>query len=103
MQTLQKNFNHFFKHYWVTIALIIVLATLVRQSFLVNNFPFSLIKKQAMIDQSIQRNQLLKQQNTITALKIQAYDAADMEVLESQARYRFSLVKQGERYYQVSE
>ncbi|SFV88436.1 hypothetical protein MNB_SUP05-SYMBIONT-7-748 [hydrothermal vent metagenome] len=99
MSTLQKIFNR----YWITIALIIVLATLIRQSFLVNDFPFSLIKKQAIIDQNIQHNASLKQKNTITTLKLQANDAVDMEVLESQARYRFGLVKKGERYYQVSE
>ncbi len=99
MNALQKIFNR----YWITIVLIIVLAILIRQNFLVNNFPFSLIKKQAIIDQSIRHNELLKQQNAITFLKLQANNAVDMEVLESQARYRFGLVKKGEHYYQISE
>lgn len=97
--------NHllnFFYRYWITVVLIAILATLIRQSLLINEFPFSLTKKQAIIDKSVQFNESLKQQNEVKALELQAI-TIDMEILESQARYRFGLVKKDERYYQVSE
>lgn len=93
----------FFYQYWITIILIVVLATLIRQNFLVNNFPNSLIQKQKQIDQNIKINNSLTQQNTIKKLELEAKTAADMEALESQARYRFGLIKEGETYYQINE
>ncbi|WXT99678.1 MAG: Cell division protein FtsB [Catillopecten margaritatus gill symbiont] len=94
---------NFFRHYWITATLIIILLTLIRQSFYINEFPFSLYEKQAIIDKHIEENTLLQQQNDIKSLELQAYLASDGEVLESQARYRLGLVKKGERYYQISE
>ncbi len=88
---------------WISIALITVLATIVRQSLFVNDFPFSLQKKQTTINKIIRQNQLLQQQNQVNELKLQDNLDADMEILESQARYKFGLVKKNERYYQVSE
>lgn len=98
-----NNLLNFFYRYWITIALVIVLITLIRQSLFINEFPFSLTKKQAIINKNIQQNELLKQQNQIKTLELQANLATDMEILESQARYRFGLVKKDERYYQLSE
>lgn len=98
-----NNLLNFFYRYWVTIVLITVLAMLIRQNLFINEFPYSLIKKQAIIDKNVQRNEWLKQQNQIKFLELQASLATDMEVLESQARYQFSLIKKGEHYYQISE
>lgn len=94
---------NFFYRYWLTAVLITILATLIRQSLFVNEFPFSLIKKQAIIDKSVQKNEWLRQQNKLKAFELQANLAADMEILESKARYQLGLVKKDERYYQVSE
>jgi cell division protein FtsB len=35
-------------------------------------------------------------------IKLKAVNATDKELLESQARYRFGLIKKGERYYQIN-
>ncbi|CAC9436192.1 hypothetical protein [uncultured Gammaproteobacteria bacterium] len=94
---------NFFYRYWITAVLIVVLITLIRQNFFINQFPFSLREKQEIIDKNKQSNQLLKQQNKIKIIELKAVNATDGEILESQARYRFGLVKEGERYYQISE
>jgi cell division protein FtsB len=85
------------------IILLLILAMLIRQNLFINDFPFSLTEKQATIDENTQHNELLKQQNKIKALELQSSRAIDGKILESQARYRFGLVKKGERYYQVNE
>jgi len=92
----------FFYQYWITIILIVVLATLIRQSFFINQFPGSLTDKQNMIDQHIQTNQSLDKENSIKKVELRAETAANMEILESQARYRFGLIKDGETYHQIT-
>jgi hypothetical protein len=38
------------------------------QNFFINHFPFSLIKKQSIVDQEVRNNQHLKQKNKIMPL-----------------------------------
>lgn len=82
--------------YWVTIALLFVLATLIWQNFIFNEFPKSLHKKQHNIEQKIALNQTLEAENKANKPTV------DMEILQSQARYRFNLIKPGEIYYTFS-
>ncbi|OIR25563.1 septum formation initiator family protein [Bathymodiolus thermophilus thioautotrophic gill symbiont] len=99
---IKKNFDFVYR-YWITLMLAAILLILIRQNFLINQFPSSLLEKQAIIDKNEKINQLLKQQNTIKILELQAKNAVDMEILESQARYRFGLIKPSERYYQITK
>ncbi len=92
----------FFYKYWITAVLLLVLLSLIRQNF-INQFPFGLMNKQQIIKQNISRNQTLKQQNKISSIELNTQTASDNEVLESQARYRFGLIKKGETYYQINE
>lgn len=48
-----------------------------------------------MIDQHTQINQSLDKENSIKKVELRAETAANMEILESQARYRFGLIKDG--------
>ncbi len=89
--------------YWITAVFIVILSSLVQQNFLINKFPFSLAEKQSVVDLNKRNNQLLIQQNKIKSIELKAFNAEDKEVLESQARYRFGLVKEGESYYQISD
>ena len=97
-----NNLFGFFYQYWITIILLVVLATLIRQNFFITQFPTSLASKQAVIDQHTQVNQALKKQNTIKKTDLKAETASNMEILESQARYRFGLIKDGETYHQIT-
>ncbi len=76
------------------------MVTLLRQNLIINEFPFSLSDKQQVINDKISLNQALDQKNNIkmTELKI----GTESEVLESQARYRFGLIKDGETYHQIT-
>jgi len=80
----------------------VVLATLIRQNFFINQFPTSLTNKQGIINQHIQINQALDKDNSIKKTELKAETASNMEILESQARYRFGLIKDGETYHQIT-
>ena len=105
-QTTIKKSNvvfGFFYQYWITIVLLVVLVTLIRQNFIINQFPGSLVTKQQIIDQNISLNQALNKQNKTKMIELKAETASNMEILESQARYRFGLIKDGDIYYQINE
>lgn len=93
----------FISQYWFTSILIFILTVLLYQNFFINQFPFLLMKKQNIIDKDQHNNQLLKQKNKIKNIELKAVNATDREVLESQVRYRFGLIKKGEHFYQISE
>ncbi|CAB5498413.1 hypothetical protein AZO1586I_518 [Bathymodiolus thermophilus thioautotrophic gill symbiont] len=80
-----------------------MLTVLLYQNFFINQFPFSLMEKQSIIDKEVRNNQHIKQKNKIKNIELKAVNATDREILESQARYRFGLIKKGERYYQVND
>jgi len=81
----------------------VLLITLIRQSFLANNFPFVLYDKQQIIKQNISINQTLDEENKQLSIDLEVESKANMEILESIARYKFGLLKEGERYYQISQ
>ncbi len=80
----------------------LIILTLIRQNFIINKFPFSLANKQAITNKIIAENKVLEKQNKIKSIELKAQNATDAEVLESQARYRFELIKNGEKYYQIN-
>ena len=92
---------HNIKLYGLLFLLLFILAVLVHQNFVVNRFPLSLTKKQQAIDAQRTRNQALAMQNQTKMAELQALTAADNELLESEARERFGLIKRGEVYYQI--
>ncbi|BBB23530.1 cell division protein FtsB [Isorropodon fossajaponicum endosymbiont JTNG4] len=98
-----NNLFGFFFNYQITIILLVLLITLVRQSFLTNNFPFVLYDKQQIINQNISINQTLDEKNKQLSVELKAESEANLEILESIARYKFGLLKKGERYYQISQ
>ncbi|SSC10128.1 FtsB family cell division protein [thiotrophic endosymbiont of Bathymodiolus puteoserpentis (Logatchev)] len=93
----------FISRYWLSFILVFILTVLLYQNFFINQFPFSLMEKQSIIDKEVRNNQHIKQKNKIKNIELKAVNATDREILESQARYRFGLIKKGERYYQVNE
>ena len=92
----------FFYKYWATIILVVILATLLRQNFVINKFPFSLSDRQQIIDNDSALNQPLNQKNNVKMTELKMGTESNMEILESQARYRFGFIKKGETYYQIT-
>ena len=92
----------FFYRYWISIILLVVLVTLIRQNFVINTFPFDIHDKQAVLAENTTINQQLKQDNLQLQLELDAKSDQKLEILESMARQKFGLIKAGEKYYQIS-
>lgn len=92
----------FFYQYWISIILLVMLITLVRQNFFINQFPFVLHDKQEQIQQHQQQNRLITQHNQQLEAELTSLGQTNMELIESSARYKFGLIKDGELFYRVS-
>ncbi|MCH9745597.1 MAG: septum formation initiator family protein [Proteobacteria bacterium] len=92
----------FFYRYWISIILLVILATLIRQNFIINTFPFDIHIKQAELEKNTAINERLTQENLELMLEINAKSDQKLEILESIARQKFGLIKEGEKYYQIS-
>ncbi len=91
-----------FQKYWLITVLLVVLITLIRQNFIINKFPFSLNNKRQIIKQNISLNADLSKKNEAKKTQLSIQTDANMEALESNARYRFGLIKKNETYYQIN-
>ncbi len=92
----------FFYRYWISIILLLVLTSLIRQNFLTNHFPFDVHKKQDILNQKLAENQQIRLENQLLQLELSAKSDKKLEILESMARQKFGLIKEGEKYYQIS-
>ncbi|MCH9646442.1 MAG: septum formation initiator family protein [Proteobacteria bacterium] len=94
-------FGFFYRH-WISIVLLVILATLIRQNFIINTFPVDIHDQQTVLAENIAINQKLKQDNLQLQLELDAKSDQKLEILESMARQKFGLIKAGEKYYQIS-
>jgi cell division protein FtsB len=99
-KTFRLLFN-FISKYWVSFILLFAIFTLINQNFVINKFPFSLYKKQKILEENIEQNKLLAWQNSQKINDTNFINDENMEILESRARYRFGLIKDNEVYYQI--
>jgi cell division protein FtsB len=97
-----NNLFGFFYRYWISVILLIVLAALIHQNFIVNTFPADVHEKQLVLEKNLATNQQLKQDNLNLQLELSAKSDQKLEILESMARQKFGLIKPGEKYYQIS-
>ena len=81
----------------------LILASLIKQNFLINQFPTSLSQRQQQIDHQVTQNKHLSEQNDIKKIELNSKISNSQEVLESQARYRFGFIKEGETFYQITQ
>ncbi len=97
----QKGFFSFISKYKVTFLLVVMLAVLMKQNFLVNDFPNVIKQKQKSIDDIVLSNKELKAENQELEKQIHGYTQEDMTLVESKARFKYGLIKEGEVYYQI--
>ena len=58
--------------------------------------------RQNMIDTIVAENARIEEENQVLKKQISDYRDGDLTLLESQARYKYGLVKDGETYYQIN-
>ena len=86
----------------ITLALVVVLIALVKQNIIENNFPGVVFERERSIDQIKGSNADLAAENTILEGKIKGYTEEDLNLIESKARFKYGLIKEGEFFFKVN-
>ena len=97
-----KGIVGFVIKYKISLILILILISLVKQNILVNDFPNVIFQKQKTIDDNELRNKQLKKENKQLQEQIDGYTEQDLSLIESQARFKYGLIKDGEVFYQIN-
>ena len=102
-----QNYTHkgivgFVIKYKISLILILILISLVKQNILVNDFPNVILQKQKVIKQNELINEQLQNENKQLQEEIDGYTEEDLSLIESQARFKYGLIKDGEVLYQIN-
>ena len=97
-----KGIVGFVIKYKISLILILILISLVKQNILVNDFPNVIFQKQKTIEDNELSNKQLQNENIQLQEQIDGYIEEDLSLIESQARFKYGLIKDGEVLYQIN-
>jgi len=97
-----KGIVGFVIKYKISLILILILISLVKQNMLVNDFPNVIFQKQKTIEDNELSNKQLQNENKQLQEQIDGYTEQDLSLIESQARFKYGLIKDGEVFYQIN-
>ena len=97
-----KGIVGFVIKYKISLILILILFSLVKQNILVNDFPNVIFQKQKTIENMELINKQLQNDNKQLQEQIDGYTEEDLSLIESQARFKYGLIKDGEVLYQIN-
>ena len=97
-----KGIVGFVIKYKISLILILILISLVKQNIFVNDFPNVIFQKQKTIEDLELSNQKLQNNNKKLQEQIDGYTEVDLSLIESQARFKYGLIKDGEVFYQIN-
>ena len=97
-----KGIVGFVIKYKISLILILILISLVKQNILVNDFPNVIFQKQKTIEDMELSNKQLLNENIQLQEQIDGHTEEDLSLIESQARFKYGLVKDGEVLYQIN-
>jgi len=97
-----KGIVGFVIKYKISLILILILISLVKQNILVNDFPNVIFQKQKTIEDMELNNKQLQNENKLLQKQIDSYTEQDLSLIESQARFKYGLIKDGEVFYQIN-
>ena len=97
-----KGIVGFVIKYKISLILILILISLVKQNMLVNDFPNVIFQKQKTIEDNELSNKQLQNDNKQLQEQIDGYTEQDLSLIESQARFKYGLIKDGEVLYQIN-
>jgi len=98
----QQGIIGFIIKYKFTLVFAIIFIVLFRQNIWINGFPMVIHDRQNTIDAIIAENKRIKEENQVLSQQINNYLDDDLILIESRARYKYGLVKDGETYYQIN-
>ena len=97
-----KGIVGFIIKYKISLILILILISLVKQNILVNDFPNVILQKQKTIEDMELINKQLQNDNNQLQVQIDGYSEEDLSLIQSQARFKYGLIKDGEVFYQIN-
>jgi len=87
----------------ITLLLIVILFALVKQNIIDNNFPKVVIDKEHALNQIKMNNENLENDNAVLQNKIGSYTQEDLNLIESKARFKYGLIKEGEYFFKINK
>ena len=99
----QTGFIGFIYKNKITLVLTIVLFSLLKQNVIDNNFPGVLFEREKSIDKIRLDNANLSNENEILETRIESYTEENLNLIESKARFKFGLIKEGEYFFKVNK
>ena len=99
---IPKGIVGFVIKYKISLILILIMISLVKQNILVNDFPNVIFQKQKTIEDMELSNKQLQNENIQLQEQIDGYTEEDLSLIESQARFKYGLIKDGEVFYQIN-
>lgn len=98
----QQGIIGFIIKYKFTFVFVVIFIALFRQNIWINDFPMVIHDRQNTIDNIIADNGRIQKENQVLSQQINNYLDDDLILIESRARYKYGLVKDGETYYQIN-
>ena len=87
----------------ITLILIVILFSLVKQNVFNNNFPYIILNKQEAINDIKLINNNLTNQNTLIESQINSFTEENSSLIESKARFKYGLIKEGEYFFKINK
>ena len=88
--------------YKISLIFMLILISLVKQNILINDFPNVIFQKQKTIEDVELSIKQLQNDNKQLQEQIDGYTEQDLSLIESQARFKYGLIKDGEVFYQIN-
>ena len=87
----------------LTLVLIVILFSLIKQNIFTNNFPYIVLNKQkVIIDLKLINNNLINQ-NVLLESQVNSFTEEDSSLIESKARFKYGLIKEGEYFFKINK
>ena len=87
----------------LTLILIVILFSLVKQNVFNNNFPYIILNKQEAINDIKLINNNLTNQNILIESQINSFTEENLSLIESKARFKYGLIKEGEYFFKINK
>ena len=87
----------------LTLVLIVILFSLIKQNIFTNNFPYIVLNKQKVISDLKLINNNLINQNVLLESQVNSFTEEDSSLIESKARFKYGLIKDGEYFFKINK
>jgi cell division protein FtsB len=87
----------------LTLVLIVILFSLIKQNIFTNNFPYIVLNKQKVISDLKLINNILINQNFLLESQVNSFTEEDSSLIESKARFKYGLIKEGEYFFKINK